>query len=112
MATYGTDGIPVLLATRVFDSGARLRIEKLNGTATTIYDGPITTEINSIGAVVYGFNWGTQGRVTAPVAGTYRITFFTNATTISKSVDGVICVGGKCTYVDVTLTAGGRGGKP
>ena len=112
LATYGTDGLSAFLSTKVFDSGTRLRIEKLNGTATTIYDGPIAAEINSIGAVVYGFNWGTQGGVTAPVAGTYRITFFTNATTITDSIDGVKCVDGKCTSVEVTLTAGGRGGKP
>jgi hypothetical protein len=112
LATYGTDGISAFLSTKVFDSGTRLRIEKLNGTATTIYDGPIAAEINSIGAVVYGFNWGTQGGVTAPVAGTYRITFFTKATTITDSIDGVKCVDGKCTSVEVTLTAGGRGGKP
>lgn len=107
LATYGTRGVPEdafvtgdagAPLTRVFDTGATLTIELLNTaqvhglgradlTASVIYDGPMTAEINSTGAVVYGYNWGSQGRKNTPAPGTYRITFRTVGTTIIGITD-------------------------
>lgn len=99
LATYGTRGVPddafVTGAegaplTRVFDTGATLTIEMLDETGTpvsVIFDGPMTAEINSTGAVIYGYNWGTKGRKNTPAPGTYRITFRTVATMIIGITD-------------------------
>jgi hypothetical protein len=83
-AIYGTRGVPTDFPTvRVFDSGARLRIERLDGPDGVVYDGPIAAEVNSVGAIVYGFNWGIKGRTERALPGTYRITFFTNRVNLS-----------------------------
>lgn len=110
LATYGTRGVPEdafttgaegAPLTRVFDTGATLTIELLDAapvrgqgpagladlTDTVIFDGPMTAEINSSGAVIYGYNWGSKGRKNTPAPGTYRITFRTVATTIIGITD-------------------------
>lgn len=99
LATYGTRGVPEdafitgeagAPLTRVFDTGATLKIEMLDATGTPVsvlFDGPMTAEINSTGTVIYGFNWGTKGRKNTPAPGTYRITFRTVATTIIGITD-------------------------
>lgn len=107
LATYGTRGVPEdafttgaegAPLTRVFDTGATLTIELLDAapvrgqgradlTASVIFHGPMTAEINSSGAVIYGYNWGTKGRKNTPAPGTYRITFRTVATTIIGITD-------------------------
>jgi len=75
-ATYGTDGTTFLSGvnggaqTRVWGPGATLSI---TGPAT--YNGPISAEINSTGAVVFGFNWGGNNSGTTDPAGTYELTF-------------------------------------
>lgn len=87
LATYGTDGVlTVGMPTRVFDQGATLSIKNVTtdtyviGTATSGV--PMSVEVNSVGGVVYGFNWGTQGRKSTPTAGTYELTFRTVGTSI------------------------------
>lgn len=75
MATFST--------VRVFDSGVRLRIERIDGPGGVVYDGPMSAEINSVGAVVYGYNWGTKGKTNRALPGTYRITLTTNNTRIT-----------------------------
>lgn len=83
-ATYGTDGTSFLtgaegaLSTRVWDVRGYLKIKKLvDGVAVkTIYSGLMPSELNSIGAVVYGYNWGSMGN--PPAAGTYRLVFQTS----------------------------------
>jgi hypothetical protein len=104
---------------RVFDGTARLTIVQTAPTAKSIYDGPMTAEINSTGGVVYGFNWGTSGRTNAPQAGTYEIEFtIDNPNSHMGSVaDGTLCTPdddttGGCARVTIVLTAGGRGGPP
>lgn len=107
LATYGTRGVPEdafttgdsgAPLTRVFDTGATLTIELLDAASvrgqgpvdlayTVIFDGPMTAEINSSGAVIYGYNWGSKGRKNTPAPGTYRITFRTVATTIIGITD-------------------------
>lgn len=83
-ATYGTRGDVTTFATvRVFDSGLRLRIERIDGPGGVVYDGPMSAEINSVGAVVYGYNWGTKGKTNRALPGTYRITVTTNNTRIT-----------------------------
>lgn len=47
----------------------------------------MNAEINSTGAVVHGFNWGTQGKANAPAPGTYRLTFTANNTVIIDIAD-------------------------
>ena len=84
LATYGTLGVATdFPVARVYDDGATLRIEKLDAPSTVVYDGPMTAEINSLGAVVYGYNWGIKGRQSFPQSGTYKLTFTTGATTIT-----------------------------
>ena len=76
LATYGTRGAPTSFpVVRVFDSGSRLRIERTDGPGGVVYDGPMSAEINSVGAVVYGYNWGVKGKGNRALPGTYRITF-------------------------------------
>ncbi|MGR8981839.1 MAG: hypothetical protein ACU84H_17350, partial [Gammaproteobacteria bacterium] len=127
LATYGTrgengdayqTGDANAPATRVWDNDAHLTIQELdeNGdpVGTPIFDGAMTAEINSGGAVVYGYNWGTKGRVNAPAPGTYKLTFTTSAAT---TINAVADVAGNIpeftdhsTSVTVTLSAGGGGG--
>jgi hypothetical protein len=118
LATYGTDGVPRPTSFIVFDSGAKLRIDKCSGPADTVcssgsvYNGDISAEINSTGKVVYGFNWGV-GTTSAPQPGTYKITWIANNTRVTSVADGQICTDGSCAYVIVTLgSKGGGGGKP
>ncbi len=132
VAPYGTNGTTFNTVadpnagqvTRVWTPGATLKIEQLvNGSYTTIYDQPITAEINSTGAVVYGYNWGSMGK--APSAGAYRLTFSVPTAT---SESGVTITGvatsdstqrtpkytASSTWLDITLTSthgGGRGGR-
>lgn len=117
LATYGTLGVATPFTTvRVFDSGARLRIERLDGPGGVIYDGAMSAEVNSVGAIVYGFNWGTKGKTARALPGTYRITFFTNATTVTGLGAGDES---KATFtsrsssltIELAASAGRRGGE-
>gem|GEM_PF-2249552 len=82
VATYGTTGALVDFTTaRVFDSGARLRIERVDGPGGVVYDGPMSAEINSTGAVVYGYNWGVKGKSGRALPGTYKLTYTLNRAT-------------------------------
>jgi hypothetical protein len=86
-ATYGTDGVLTAeMPVRVFDAGATLSIRNVGTGAWVLGDEtggvPMSVEVNSTGGLVYGFNWGIQGRKSTPVAGTYELVFTTNATTI------------------------------
>jgi hypothetical protein len=123
LATYGTQGWTFATGdagapqTRVWDSGTHLTIEPMvDGTpGAAIYDGSMTAEINSMGAVVYGYNWGSQGRRNAPTAGTYRLTFTTStATTIAGIADtaglNVPTYGPHSTTLTVTLNGSTHGG--
>lgn len=86
LATYGTRGVETdFTKVRVFDSGATLRIERIDGPGGVVYEGPISAEINSVGAVVYGYNWGVKGKTTRALPGSYRLTF----TTMNANVVGV-----------------------
>ena len=129
-ATYGTNGTtfttgnPGAPETRVWDSGAHLTIVPVvDGVAgSPIYDGAMTAEINSTGAVVYGYNWGIGGSQNGPAAGTYRLTFTTSdATTITGVADAaaarVPTFEDHSTILEITVGAGsgsgtgsGRGG--
>lgn len=87
LSNYGTKGDPLAAgtATRIWDAGAHLTITHADG--TPVYDGPATAEINSMGAVVYGYNWGQKGA--PPAAGDYVIIFtVSNGTTITGVDDG------------------------
>lgn len=91
-AVYGTDGTTFTTGdagapeTRVWDSGAHLTIT--NSSGENVVDQAMVAEINSTGAVVYGFNWGSKGRVNTPAPGTYTLTFTTSvATTITGIAD-------------------------
>lgn len=82
VATYGTTGALTDFNTvRVFDSGAQLRIERIDGPGGVVYDGPMSSEINSTGAVVYGYNWGVKGKSGRALPGTYKVTFTSNRAT-------------------------------
>lgn len=89
LATYGTDGSILgasALGTRVWDSDAWLRIQK---DGVTIHEARMTAEINSMGAVVYGYNWGIKGRSNTPATGDYVLTFtVSGATSITGLTDG------------------------
>ncbi len=83
LATYGTRGVVTdFTKVRVFDSGARLRIERVDGPGGVVYDGAMSAEVNSVGAVVYGYNWGVKGKKNRPLPGTYRVTFTSNNATV------------------------------
>lgn len=91
-ATYGTDGVLVAgMPVRVLDSGATLTIKNVDTGVYVLGDAtggvPMSVEINSTGGIVYGFNWGIQGRKSTPVAGTYELTFTTVGTTITGISD-------------------------
>lgn len=130
-ATYGTRGATDLLTGlpyMVFDSGAQFSIDKCTNSSAAgcdvwtplINKGPMSAEINSTGKVVWGYNWGvsTKGVKQTPDAGTYRLRFYANTTTITQNADAkaTMCVTDpsedNCSEVIVTLTAGGGGGKP
>ena len=71
-ATYGTDGTSMLsdgvnMVTHVWGPGATLSIT--GPSESVVYNGPITAEINSSGAVVFGYNWP------ASPAGDYTLVF-------------------------------------
>jgi hypothetical protein len=117
LATYGTNATTQTTSFAVWDAGVNLLVEKCADpacvtTTSTIFDDEMLAEINSLGKVVYGFNWGTGGKATAATPGIYRLTFTTNNTSIG-STNGQVC-GGQCTYViiEVTQSAGGGGGGP
>ena len=122
LATYGTrpedlfvtsdEGAPLA---RVFDKGATLKIEKLDANgdpvAPPIFDGPMSAEINSVGGVVYGYNWQSGNDV-----GEYRLTF----STVNAVITGIADVEGLVvpefdsgnTWLEVILGSGnsGKGG--
>lgn len=114
LATYGTDGTVMEDASfRVFDAGARVKIECLAGGCLSNFSGIDTVmpaEVNSMGNIVYGYNWGTKGPATAPKAGTYKITF-TSVKAVISGGEGSSC-GDYCRYVIVNLvqSGGGAGG--
>lgn len=117
LATYGTDGTTLSQNYRVWDAGASLMIETCADTLCAspqplLQENPMLAEINSIGAVVYGYNWGTKKD--APAPGIYKITFQANNTTIRDAVDAKAsygaCDGKTCTWVIVTLAPGGGQG--
>lgn len=116
LATYGTKGVATPFTTvRVFDSGARLRIERVDGPGGLIYEGAIAPEINSTGAIVYGFNWGVKGKTGRALPGTYLVTFMTNNTRIAGVDPGDAAkatFNSTSTSVTVVLSAsaGRRGG--
>ncbi|MDN4484004.1 hypothetical protein [Demequina lignilytica] len=125
-ATYGTDGTtlaeaaadpgidlpaPMTLA-RVWDPGAYLTIAELDKddvVGSTVYEGVAVAEVNSAGAIVYGFNWGQKGA--APLPGSYRITFeVSTATTLTGVFDTVgdtDLPDAHTATLDIVLTASG-----
>jgi hypothetical protein len=72
-ATYGTRGTPTQMPFMVWTGGATLTVKKLDTGAT--FTVPFSTEINSTGKVVYGFNWSRAGGVANATTGTYELTF-------------------------------------
>ncbi|MFC1870959.1 hypothetical protein ACFLYF_00950 [Chloroflexota bacterium] len=103
----GSEGAPY---TRVWDADTTLLIKERqeDGSLVTIYqESPMTAEINSIGAIVYCYNWGSKGRKNMPSAGTYRLIFKTStATTINDVGIGTVNTPGDLehkTWVDITL---------
>ncbi|HRK94874.1 MAG TPA: hypothetical protein PK694_01015 [Rhodospirillales bacterium] len=114
LATYGTNGTVMNDANfRVFDSGARVKIECTAGGCLSNFSGIDTVmpaEVNSMGNIVYGYNWGTKGPATAPKAGTYKITF-TSVKALISGGEGSSC-GDYCRSVIVNLvqSGGGAGG--
>jgi hypothetical protein len=122
LATYGTKGDSLEAPFNVYADGAVLTIETCADTAcedrqpnpTVI---PMTAEINAIGKVVYGYNWGVSGRADAPAAGIYKLTFSANNTRITSVLEtppAQLCAAGdNCTYVIITVgtAGGGSGGK-
>lgn len=116
-ATYGTNGATTSdTSYSVFDAGATLKIETCNTseclvpTGVVLPEGPMSAEINSLGNIVYGYNWGTKGRTNAPAPGTYKLTFCANNTQI-LGANSPKPVEDNCTSVVKTLTVGGRGGR-
>jgi hypothetical protein len=120
LATYGTDGAEQNTDYVVFDDGAQLKIEACvdtscsSTTGNAIYDGAFSAEINSLGKVVYGYNWGTAGKASAAQPGIYKLTFTANGTTIDSAPGAQVCTVGNCTFViiNVTQSSGGGGGPP
>jgi hypothetical protein len=121
LATYGTDGTVQNTDFTVLDVGATLRIETCENlgcatpSGTVLPDTEFTPEINSLGNVVYGYNWGTKGKANAPAAGIYKLTFTAINTTIVSAPGAQNCAAGEnCTYViiDVKQSSGGGGGPP
>jgi hypothetical protein len=120
LATYGTNGTMQNTDYTVWDAGARLKIETCADeecvqATGTIIDSVATAELNSLGNIVYGYNWGTKGKASAPMPGIYKLTFTANGTAITSAPGAQVCAeGSNCTYVIITVTqaAGGGGGKP
>ncbi len=114
LAVYGTDGTAVTgTAAVVWDHDADFTITNVaTGVSLTV---PATAEINSMGAIVYGYNWGQKGDF-AP-AGEYTITFTVSEdTTIGAVVDwnaDTMSLADHAVTLDLTLTpkagGGGRG---
>jgi hypothetical protein len=84
LSVYGTNGTTFTsaagdgangpTATRVWDPDVRLDINLVDADGTFVaskYSGAMSAEINSMGAIVYGFNWGMKGA--PPEAGHYVI---------------------------------------
>jgi len=116
LATYGTSGSTQSTSFVVWDASAELLVQKcadpdcINTTGIPITSGSVSAEINSLGKVVYGFNWGTGGKAGAAEPGTYRLTFTTTNTSIA-STNGQVC-GPQCTYVIIEVTQSGGGSGP
>jgi hypothetical protein len=119
-ATYGTQGVEQPSDYVVFDSGATLKIERCADmacavpTSTVLPETPITAELNSVGKVVYGYNWGTKGKTTAPTAGIYKLTFTANATVIGSAPGGAYqCAApDNCTYTIINVLPAGKPSNP
>jgi hypothetical protein len=121
VATYGTAGTIQNTEYVVWDAQAQLSIERCTDASCTttagpaVYFGPMSAEINSIGKVVYGYNWGTAGKGTAAEPGVYKLTFSVPERTAIVSVPGAApCPQSNCAFViiEVTQAAGGGGGPP
>jgi hypothetical protein len=117
LATYGTNKSMQYNEFTVLDVGAMLTIERCESlacaTPTTIYDEEFTPEINSLGNVVYGYNWGTKGRTNTPAAGIYKLTFTANGTTIASVPGAQRCSDGSCAFVIIEVKqSSGGGGRP
>jgi hypothetical protein len=118
LATYGTNGATTLPSFAVYEEGAQLTIARCVGDdcskleSPPIYNGPMGGEVNSTGAVVYGYNWGIKNTGT-PANGKYRLTFTPRTAHIVHVADtkASICDYSKCTYVDIVVGSAG-GGKP
>jgi len=101
----------------VYDNGAKLKIEQCENVScqviikTILPDAAATAELNSLGNIVYGYNWGTKGKTNAPAAGIYKLTFTAKNTTIMSAPGAQNCAEGEnCTYVIITVSPGGSGG--
>ena len=121
LATYGTSGADFSGAYVVYDAGATLTIETCPDKSCTFPNGTVlpetifTAELNSLGKVVYGYNWGTSGKGTAAQPGIYKLTFRANGTLITSPAGAQQCAQGEnCVYViiEVTQSSGGGGGPP
>lgn len=117
LSTYGTDGTAQVTDYTVYDNGAKLKIEQCdnlscqNITGTILPEQIFTAELNSTGNIVYGYNWGTKGKASAPAAGIYKLTFTANNTTIVSAPGAQNCPAGEnCTYVIINVSPGGSGG--
>lgn len=119
LATYGTNGAVQNTSFTVWDKDATLKIETCadqdcaTTTGTILPESVAAAEINSLGNVVYGYNWGTKGKAGAPAAGLYKITFSANGTAINNAPGAQMCPApDNCTFVIVRIapSAGGGGG--
>lgn len=117
LAVYGTnDADGTAMTPRVWDHDATFTIATVptDGSAPASFTIPASAEINSMGAVVYGFNWGQKGDFAA--AGDYAITFtVSDDTTIGAVQDwnaDTMTRTDHAVTLDITLSpkAGGRGG--
>ena len=110
----GEDGTPttVTINIRVFDSLATFSIQNLATGSYVVSPGTAATaEINSTGAIVYGYNWGSgKGKAATAVAGTYRITFTFPQIQLTGT-DAGTQVGLNEVYLDVTVAASSGGGR-
>lgn len=115
-STYATDGTTQSTAFTVWDSGATLKIERCSNLACDQVTGNVldetvmSAEINSMGNVVYGYNWGTAGRTNAPSVGIYKLTFTANNTFISSAPGAQECDPGNCTFVIINVQPSSGGG--
>jgi hypothetical protein len=116
LSTYGTNGTMQYTDYTVYDNGAKLKIEQCQDetcaviVATPLREGIATAELNSMGNIVYGYNWGTKGKASAPAAGIYKLTFTANNTTIVSNPGAQSCTEGNCTFVIINVSPGGSGG--